>query len=126
MLLFSTDGITEAENAQVEEFGDERPLQAARTRDGSALEIQRVIFWTRAMSWMCCSERETRRIPRLPPLSFCGTPQGGGAGRPHQTVARPFAKLNRPLRGATAVRRDLSERMVRESWFGIWVGRIGP
>jgi len=68
---------------------------------------------------------ETRRIPRIPPLSFCGTPQGGSAGRPHQTVARPFAKLNRPLRGATAVRRDISEGMVRESWFGIWVGRIG-
>src|ERR1700730_406922 len=62
---------------------------------------------------------ETRRIPRLPPLSLCGTPQGGSAGRPHQTVARPFAKLNRPLRGATAVRRDLAEGMVRESWFGI-------
>jgi hypothetical protein len=62
---------------------------------------------------------ETRRIPRVPPLSFCGTPQGGGAGRPHQTVARPFAKLDRPLRGATAVRRDLSEGMVRESWAGI-------
>ena len=62
---------------------------------------------------------ETRRIPRVPPLSFCGTPQGGGAGGPHQTVAGPFTKLNRPLRGATAVRRDLSEGMVRESWFGI-------
>jgi hypothetical protein len=37
----------------------------------------------------------------------------------------PFAKPNRPLRGATEVRRDLSEGMVRESWFGIWVGRIG-
>src|SRR5947208_990285 len=62
---------------------------------------------------------ETRRIPRVPPLSFCCTPQGRSAGRPHQTVARPFAKLDRPLRGATAVRRDLSEGMVRESWAGI-------
>ena len=44
MLLLSTDGFTEVENAQVEEFGDERPLQAARARDGSALEIQRVIM----------------------------------------------------------------------------------
>lgn len=44
MLLLSTDGITEAENAQVEEFGDERLLEAARARDGSALEIQRVIM----------------------------------------------------------------------------------
>jgi len=43
-LLLSTDGITEAENAQVEEFGDERLLQAARSCDGSALEIQRVIM----------------------------------------------------------------------------------
>jgi len=43
-LLLSTDGITEAENAQVEEFGDERLLQAARAHDGSALEIQRVIM----------------------------------------------------------------------------------
>jgi hypothetical protein len=50
---------------------------------------------------------ETRRIPRVPPLSFCGTPQGGGPGRPHQTVARPFAKLNRPLRGATCERAGL-------------------
>ena len=44
MLLLSTDGITEAENAQVEEFGDERLLQAARARDGSAIEIQRAIM----------------------------------------------------------------------------------
>lgn len=44
ILLLSTDGITEAENAQVEEFGDERLLQAARARGGSALEIQRVIM----------------------------------------------------------------------------------
>src|ERR1700680_4773016 len=45
--------------------------------------------------------------------------KAGGAGRPHQTVARPFAKLNRPLRSAIKVRRDLSEGMVRESWAGI-------
>jgi phosphoserine phosphatase RsbU/P len=44
VLLLSTDGITEAENAQVEEFGDKRLLQAARARDGSALEIQRGIM----------------------------------------------------------------------------------
>jgi sigma-B regulation protein RsbU (phosphoserine phosphatase) len=44
MLLLSTDGITEAENAQVEEFGDERLLQAARAHVGSALEIQRTIM----------------------------------------------------------------------------------
>ena len=43
-LLLSTDGITEAENAQLEEFGDERLLEAARTRNGSALDIQRAIM----------------------------------------------------------------------------------
>ena len=32
-LLLSTDGITEAENAQLEEFGEERLLQAARARN---------------------------------------------------------------------------------------------
>jgi sigma-B regulation protein RsbU (phosphoserine phosphatase) len=44
LLLLSTDGITEAENAQLEEFGDERLLEAARARNGSALEIQRDIM----------------------------------------------------------------------------------
>jgi phosphoserine phosphatase RsbU/P len=44
MLLLSTDGITEAESVQVEEFGDDRLLQAARARDGGALDIQRVIM----------------------------------------------------------------------------------
>ncbi len=43
-LLLSTDGITEAENARLEEFGDERLLKAARARDGSALDIQRAIM----------------------------------------------------------------------------------
>jgi phosphoserine phosphatase RsbU/P len=43
-LLLTTDGITEAENAELEEFGDERLLEAARARDGSALEIQRAIM----------------------------------------------------------------------------------
>src|ERR1700731_4246647 len=59
------------------------------------------------------------RIPRVPPLSFCDTSQGGGAGRPHQTVARPFAKINRPLTSAITVRQGLSSRVVREGWFGI-------
>jgi|HubBroStandDraft_6_1064221.scaffolds.fasta_scaffold51988_1 hypothetical protein len=35
------DGITEAENAELEEFGGERLLEAARARHGSALEVQR-------------------------------------------------------------------------------------
>jgi sigma-B regulation protein RsbU (phosphoserine phosphatase) len=43
-LLLSTDGITEAENAQLEEFGDERLLEAARACHGSALEVQRAIM----------------------------------------------------------------------------------
>lgn len=43
-LLLSTDGITEAENNQLEEFGEERLLQVARARDGSALDIQRDIM----------------------------------------------------------------------------------
>ena len=43
-LLLSTDGITEAENAQLEEFGEERLVQAARAQDGSALDIQRAIM----------------------------------------------------------------------------------
>jgi phosphoserine phosphatase RsbU/P len=43
-LVLSTDGITEAENAQLEEFGEERVLEIARARDGSALDIQRAIM----------------------------------------------------------------------------------
>jgi phosphoserine phosphatase RsbU/P len=43
-LLLSTDGITEAENAKLEEFGDERLLEAARARHRSALEVQRAIM----------------------------------------------------------------------------------
>jgi sigma-B regulation protein RsbU (phosphoserine phosphatase) len=43
-LLLSTDGITEAENAQLEEFGDERLLEDARGDHTSALEVQRAIM----------------------------------------------------------------------------------
>jgi len=43
-LLLSTDGITEAENAKLEEFGEQRLVEAARARDGSALDIQRAIM----------------------------------------------------------------------------------
>jgi phosphoserine phosphatase RsbU/P len=43
-LVLSTDGITEAENAQLEEFGEERLAEVARARDGSALDIQRAIM----------------------------------------------------------------------------------
>jgi len=43
-LLLSTDGITEAENVQLEEFGDERLQGVAREHDGSALDIQRAIM----------------------------------------------------------------------------------
>jgi sigma-B regulation protein RsbU (phosphoserine phosphatase) len=43
-LLLSTDGITEAENEQFQEFGDDRLLETARESGGSALEIQRAIM----------------------------------------------------------------------------------
>ena len=43
-LLLSTDGITEAENAQLEEFGEQRLVEVARARNGSALDIQRAIM----------------------------------------------------------------------------------
>ena len=43
-LLLSTDGITEAENAQLEEFGEDRLVEVARAEDGSALDIQRAIM----------------------------------------------------------------------------------
>jgi serine phosphatase RsbU (regulator of sigma subunit) len=36
-LLLSTDGVTEAENTRLEEFGEQRLLEAARTCNGSAL-----------------------------------------------------------------------------------------
>ncbi len=44
LLVLSTDGITEAENAKLEEFGDKRLLEAARARHGSALDVQRAIM----------------------------------------------------------------------------------
>ena len=43
-LLLWTDGITEAENAQLEEFGEQRLLEAAHTHDGTALDTQRAIM----------------------------------------------------------------------------------
>jgi sigma-B regulation protein RsbU (phosphoserine phosphatase) len=43
-LVLYTDGITEAESAQLEEFGEERLLEAARIRDTTALDIQRAIM----------------------------------------------------------------------------------
>jgi len=43
-LLLWTDGITEAENAQLEEFGEERMLEAAQIQDVSALDTQRMIM----------------------------------------------------------------------------------
>ncbi len=43
-LVLYTDGITEAENAQLEEFGEERLLEAVRIRDTTALDIQRAIL----------------------------------------------------------------------------------
>jgi sigma-B regulation protein RsbU (phosphoserine phosphatase) len=43
-LLLWTDGITEAENAQLEEFGEERLLEAARIEVTTALDTQRAIM----------------------------------------------------------------------------------
>jgi phosphoserine phosphatase RsbU/P len=43
-LLLSTDGITEAEDSQLQEFGEERLLDAARAPDASAVETQRNIM----------------------------------------------------------------------------------
>jgi phosphoserine phosphatase RsbU/P len=43
-LLLSTDGVTEAENSQLEEFGEQRLLEAARGRNGSALDTQRAVM----------------------------------------------------------------------------------
>lgn len=43
-LLLSTDGITEAEDAQLQEFGEERLLDAAKAPDASAVETQRNIM----------------------------------------------------------------------------------
>jgi sigma-B regulation protein RsbU (phosphoserine phosphatase) len=43
-LLLWTDGITEAENAQLEEFGEERLVEAARIEVTTALDTQRAIM----------------------------------------------------------------------------------
>jgi sigma-B regulation protein RsbU (phosphoserine phosphatase) len=43
-LMLFTDGVTEAENAQLEEFGEDRLLEAARGSGESALDIQRTIM----------------------------------------------------------------------------------
>ena len=43
-LLLVTDGVTEAENTRLEEFGEQRLLEAARAGSGSALDIQRAVM----------------------------------------------------------------------------------
>ncbi|MGA8034818.1 MAG: PP2C family protein-serine/threonine phosphatase [Candidatus Acidiferrales bacterium] len=43
-LLLATDGVTEAENSRLEEFGEQRLLEAACTRNGSALDTQRAVM----------------------------------------------------------------------------------
>lgn len=43
-LLLSTDGVTEAENTRMEEFGEQRLLEAARACNGSALDTQRAVM----------------------------------------------------------------------------------
>jgi len=45
-LLLYTDGVTEAENQQSEEFGEDRLVRAAQTGDGTAVQIQRKIMET--------------------------------------------------------------------------------
>jgi phosphoserine phosphatase RsbU/P len=43
-LLLCTDGVTEAENSRLEEFGEQRLLEAARASNGSALDTQRAVM----------------------------------------------------------------------------------
>ena len=43
-LLLATDGVTEAENTRLEEFGEQRLLEAARACNGSALDTQRAVM----------------------------------------------------------------------------------
>lgn len=43
-LVLYTDGITEAESTQLEEFGEDRLQEAARIRDTTAIDIQRAIL----------------------------------------------------------------------------------
>jgi serine phosphatase RsbU (regulator of sigma subunit) len=43
-LLLSTDGITEAENPGLEEFGEQRMVEAAGAGDGSAFDTQRAVM----------------------------------------------------------------------------------
>jgi len=50
------------------------------------------------------------------------------AGVPDDLIklwARPFPKLDRPLRGATAVRRDLSEEWCEKAGLGFELGELG-
>jgi hypothetical protein len=68
---------------------------------------------------------ETRRKPRVSPLSFCGTPQGGDTGRPHQTVARPLAKLNRPLRSAIKYDETYRRELCEKAGLGFELGELG-
>ncbi len=43
-LILATDGVTEAEDTRLEEFGEQRLLEAARSRNGSALDTQRAVM----------------------------------------------------------------------------------
>jgi sigma-B regulation protein RsbU (phosphoserine phosphatase) len=43
-LLLATDGVTEAENSRLEEFGEQRLLEAAGARNGTALDTQRAVM----------------------------------------------------------------------------------
>ncbi len=43
-LLLATDGVTEAENSRLEELGEQRLLEAAGARNGTALDTQRAVM----------------------------------------------------------------------------------
>jgi len=88
-LLLCTDGITEAENASLEEFGEERLLGAARDRNATALDTQRAVMqqvtafcgsqFRRTRRCWCCECLNNRRwcelrreLPRVSPIETAG------------------------------------------------------
>ena len=81
-LLLSTDGITEAENAKLEEFGDERLLEAARTGRKRARNSTRYHAAGHGLlRW---------KFPRRRNLT-CSTNLLSGAANPHPDTSGPGA-----------------------------------
>jgi hypothetical protein len=79
--------LLEAENAQLEEFGEERLLQAARAHNGSALEVQRLIMQrvTAFLRWEFPRRRNLTRSTNL--LSAAGNPSADlQQSRGHRSV----------------------------------------